>query len=90
MIVVRYCCCEKTRATTVATMVWCEKHHWALFVNIHDKVLPIMTTVLYQVFSPYEEVEKISKFQTMENSHARVNLYSHKDVVSAFCKLEGH
>jgi len=71
-------------------MAWCEKHLRALSVIIHDKELPVTMHVLYHFFSPYGDVEKISKFQTMENSHARVNLYSHKDVVSAFCKLEGH
>ena len=57
-------------------MPWCEKYHRALFVIIHDKELPGTTHVLYQVFSPYGEVEKISKFQTMGDFHARVNFYS--------------
>ena len=42
-------------------MAWCEKHR-ALFVIIHDKELPVTTRVLYEVFSPYGEVEKIFKF----------------------------
>jgi len=49
---------------SVATMVWCEKHHWTLFAIIHDKALPIPVTinVMYQVFSLYEDVEKIVRF----------------------------
>ena len=70
-------------------MTSCEKHHRALFVIIHDKALLITTNVLYQVFSPYEDVEKIARFQTRGDFHARVNLYSHKDVAHAFCKLQG-
>jgi len=70
-------------------MTWCEKHHRALFVIIYDKALPVTTNVLYQVFSPYGDVEKISRFQTMGDFHTRVNFYSYRDVVHAFCKLQG-
>jgi len=49
----------------VATMGWCGRHHQALFVIIHNKELPVTTNVLHQVFSPYGEVENITKFQTM-------------------------
>jgi len=58
-------------------------------VIIHDKELPVTTRVLYQVFSPYGEVEKIFKFQTMGDFNARVNFYSHKDAINAFCKFQG-
>jgi len=51
-------------------MVWCEKHHRALFVIIHDIALPVTTNVLYQVFSPDGDVEKIVRFQTMSDFHA--------------------
>ena len=34
-------------------------------------------------------MEKKVKFQTMGDFHARVNFYSHRDVVKAFCKLHG-
>ena len=71
-------------------MAWCEKHHRALFVIIHDKDLHVTTRVLYQVVSSYGEVEKISKFQTIGDFHAWVNFYSHNDAVNAFCKLQGH
>lgn len=70
-------------------MAWCEKHHRALFVIIHDKELPVTKNLLYQVFSPYGEVEKIARFQTMGDFYARVNFYSHRDAVNAFCKLQG-
>ena len=53
-------------------MAWCEKHHRVLFVIIHGKELLVTTRVLYQVFSPYEEAEKIFKFQTIGDFHARV------------------
>jgi len=47
---------------SVAIMAWCDKHHRALFVTIHDKELPGTTRVLYQVFSLYGEVEIFFKF----------------------------
>jgi len=53
----------------VATMTWCEKHHRALFVIIHDKALPVTINVLYQVFSPYADIEKIVRFQTRGDFH---------------------
>ena len=56
---------------------------------IHDKALPVTTNVLYQVFSPYGDVEKIVRFQTKGDFHARVNFYSYWDTVHAFCKLQG-
>jgi len=56
-------------------MVWCEKQQRALFVFIHDKELPVTTNVLYQVFSLYGDVEKIARFPTMVDFHARVNFY---------------
>ena len=34
-------------------------------------------------------MEKKVKFQTMGDFHARVNFYSHRDVVNALCKLQG-
>jgi len=70
-------------------MAWCEKHHRALFVIIHDKELPVTKNLLYQVFSHYGEVEKIVRFQTMSDFYARVNFYSYRDAVNAFCKLQG-
>jgi len=51
-------------------MGWCEKHHQALFMIIHNKELPATTNVLHQVLSPYGEVERITKFQTMGNFYA--------------------
>ena len=74
---------------SVATMVWCEKHHWTLFAIIHDKALPIPVTinVMYQVFSLYEDVEKIVRFQTMGDFHAWMNFNSHRDVVHAFANF---
>ena len=54
-------------------MTWCEKHHQVLFVIIHDKTLLVTTNVLYQVFSPYVDVEKIVRFQTRGDFHAQVN-----------------
>ena len=71
------------------SIVWCEKHHRALFVIIHDKALLVTTNILYLVFSHYRDVEKIGRFQSMGNFHARVNFYSHRDV-NAFCKIQGH
>ena len=55
---------------------------------IHDKTLPVTTNVLYQVFSPYEDVEKIVRFQTRVDFHARVNFYSYRDAVHAFCNFK--
>ena len=57
---------------------------------IHDKAISVTTNVLYQVFSPYGDIEKIARFQTRGDFHALVNLYSHKDAVYAFCELQGH
>ena len=56
---------------------------------IHDKALPVTTNVLYQVFSPYGELEKIARFQKRGDFHARVNFYSYREAVHAFCKLQG-
>ena len=70
-------------------MGWCENHHRALFVITHDKVLPVTTNVLYQVFYSYGDTGKNARFQTMGDFHARVNFYSHSDIVLAFCKLQG-
>ena len=69
-------------------MAWCEKHHRALFVINHDKELSDTKNLLYQVFSRYGEVEKIARFQKMDDFYARMNFYSHSDVVNAFCKLQ--
>jgi len=71
-------------------MGWCEKHHRALFMIIHNKELPITNNVPYQVFSPYGEVEKIAKFQTIGDFQARVNFYPHLNAVNAFYKFQGH
>jgi len=49
LVAVRYSGYLKAFTATVATMVWCEKYHRALFVIIHDKALLVMTNVLYQV-----------------------------------------
>jgi len=59
-------------------------------VIIRNKELPIKTHVLNQVFSPYGEVEKTAKFQTMGDFCAPMNFYSHMDVVNVLCKLRGH
>jgi len=69
-------------------MAWCEKQNRALFVIIHDKELPVTKNLLYQVFSRYEEVDKITRFQTMGDFYARVNFNSHRDAVNPFCKLQ--
>ena len=58
-------------------------------MSIHDKEVPVTTNVLYEFFPPYGDVEKIAKFQTIGDFHARVNFYSHEDVVHAFWKLQG-
>lgn len=50
---------------------------------IHDKELPVTTNVLYEFFR-HGDVEKIAKFQTIGDFHARVNFCSHEDVVRAF------
>ena len=76
-----YCC-------IAASMAWCEKHHWAVFMIIRGKEFPATINVLYQVFSPYGEVEKMAQFWTMGNFLAGVNLYLHMDAVKAFCKLQ--
>jgi len=73
----------------IVTVAWCNKHHCALFVIIHNKPWPVTTNALYQVFSPYGDVERIAKFQIMGNFCARVNFHSLRDVVNAFCKLQG-
>ena len=77
MLVVVVCCyCWwKPLTATIGIMVWCEKQQRALFVFIHDKELPVTTNVLYQVFSLYGDVEKIARFPTMVDFHARVNFY---------------
>ena len=64
-------------------MTWCEKYHRTLFVIIDDKALPVMTNIVYQVFSPYGD------FQTRGDFHARVNFYTYQDAVHTFCKLQG-
>jgi len=58
-------------------------------VIIHDKELSITTNVLYQIFSPYGEVEKIARFQRIGDFHFRVNFYPHRNAVNAFGKLQG-
>ena len=55
---------------------------------IHDEALSVTINVLYQVFSPYGDVEKIVRFQTRGDFHARVNFYSYRGTVHAFCKLQ--
>ena len=41
------------------------------------------------MFSLYGDVENITGFRTMGEFHARVNFYSTRDAVNAFCKLQG-
>jgi len=55
---------------------------------IHDKELPVTTNVLYQVLFLWRR-GKIAKFQTMGDFHARMNFYSNRDDVNAFCRLQG-
>jgi len=44
---------------------------------------------MFQVFSPYGDVEKMARFQTRGNFNARVSFYSYQDAVHAFCKIQG-
>ena len=74
-------------------MTWCDKHHRALFVIIQKKPWPdrpITMNALYQVFSPYGDVENIARFRTVGDFYAGVNFHSPRDAMNAFCKLQGH
>ena len=67
---------------------WSDKHYQALFVIIRDKELPITTNVLYRIFSPHGDVEKIIGFQTMSDFHAQANFYSYGDANHAFANFK--
>ena len=58
-------------------------------MTIRDNELPIPTNVLYHVFSPSGDVESIARFRTMRDVNARVNFYSPKDTIDAYCVLQG-
>lgn len=55
---------------------------------IHDKELPVITNILYQIFSPHGKLKKIDRFQTMSDFHDQVNFDSRKDAVNGFYKLQ--
>ena len=69
-------------------MGWCDKHHRALFVVIRNKPWLVTTSALNHFFSLSRDVENITRFWTMGEFHTRVNFYSPRDVVNAFCKLQ--
>jgi len=69
-------------------MVWCDKHHRALFVVIHNKSWPVTTSALNHIFSLHRDVENITRFWAIGEFHTRVNFYSPRDAVTAFCKLQ--
>jgi len=73
----------------IVTMTWCDKHHHALFVIIHNKPLPGTTNALYQVFSPCEDIKNIARFRTMRDFYARVNIQYQEMLWTLFASFKG-
>ena len=57
----------------LSTIGWCDKHHPALSMIIHNKTRHVTTSALYRVLSHYGDIETITGFRTIGKFHARIN-----------------